>query len=112
MSARRSGAADCRKIVRPFRNNLLNFIQSQIRFLEKLLCIAIPRIRDFRGLNKRGFDNQGNYSMGIKEQIVFPEIEYDKITEMRGLDICITTNSKSSAEGLALLTALKFPFRD
>ncbi len=86
--------------------------EKMYRFLEKLLCIAIPRIRDFRGLNKRGFDNQGNYSMGIKEQIVFPEIEYDKITEMRGLDICITTNSKSSAEGLALLTALKFPFRD
>lgn len=81
-------------------------------FLEKLLYIAIPRIKDFRGLNKRSFDAQGNYSMGIKEQIVFPEIQYDKINEVRGLDICITTNAKTSAEGLALLTALKFPFRD
>ncbi len=81
-------------------------------FLEKLLYIAIPRIRDFRGLNKRSFDMQGNYSIGIKEQIVFPEIQYDKITEVRGLDICITTTAKTSAEGLALLTALKFPFRD
>lgn len=81
-------------------------------FLEKLLYIAIPRIRDFRGLNKRSFDAQGNYSIGIKEQIIFPEIQYDKITEVRGLDICITTTAKSSAEGLGLLTALKFPFRD
>lgn len=81
-------------------------------FLEKLLYIAIPRVRDFRGLNKRSFDMQGNYSIGIKEQIVFPEIQYDKITEVRGLDICITTTAKNSVEGLALLTALKFPFRD
>lgn len=82
------------------------------KFLEKLLYIAIPRIRDFRGLNKRSFDAQGNYSMGIKEQIVFPEIQYDKISEVRGLDICITTSAKTSAEGLALLHAMKFPFKD
>ena len=81
-------------------------------FLEKLLYIAIPRVRDFRGLNKRSFDTQGNYSLGIKEQIVFPEIQYDKITEVRGLDVCITTTARTSAEGLALLTALKFPFRE
>jgi len=80
--------------------------------LERLLCIAIPRIRDFRGLNKRGFDAQGNYSLGIKEQIVFPEIQYDKISEIRGLDICITTSAKTSAEGETLLKAMKFPFRD
>ncbi|MGD0465662.1 MAG: 50S ribosomal protein L5 [Gammaproteobacteria bacterium] len=82
------------------------------QFLERLLCIAIPRIRDFRGLNKRGFDAQGNYSLGIKEQIVFPEIQYDKISEIRGLDICITTSAKTSAEGETLLKAMKFPFRD
>ncbi len=81
-------------------------------FLEKLICIVIPRIKDFRGLNKRGFDEQGNYSLGIKEHIVFPEIQYDKINEMRGLDICITTNAKTSSEGEALLVAMKFPFRD
>lgn len=86
--------------------------QRMYEFLEKLLYIAIPRVRDFRGLNKRSFDAQGNYSIGIKEQIVFPEIQYDKINEIRGLDICITTTAKNSAEGLALLTALKFPFRD
>jgi large subunit ribosomal protein L5 len=86
--------------------------QKMYDFLEKLLYVAIPRIRDFRGLNKRGFDAQGNYSMGIKEQIIFPEIQYDKINEIRGLDICITTTAKSIAEGLALLTAFNFPFRD
>lgn len=81
-------------------------------FLEKLIYFAIPRVRDFRGLNKRGFDVQGNYSMGLKEQIIFPEIHYDKITEIRGLDICITTTAKTKAEGEALLVAMKFPFRD
>lgn len=86
--------------------------QKMYDFLEKLLYIAIPRVRDFRGLNKRSFDAQGNYSIGIKEQIVFPEIQYDKINEIRGLDICITTTATNSVEGLALLTALKFPFRD
>ena len=86
--------------------------QKMYDFLEKLLYIAIPRVRDFRGLNKRSFDAQGNYSIGIKEQIVFPEIQYDKINEIRGLDISITTSARNSKEGLALLTALKFPFRD
>lgn len=81
-------------------------------FLEKLIYLAIPRVRDFRGLNKRGFDAQGNYSLGLKEQIIFPEIQYDKITEIRGLDICVTTNAKTRVEGEALLTAMKFPFRD
>lgn len=81
-------------------------------FLEKLLYIVIPRVKDFRGLNKRSFDAQGNYSMGLKEQIVFPEIEYDKVNDVRGLDICITTSAKTKEEGLALLSALKFPFRD
>lgn len=82
------------------------------QFLDKLICIVIPRIKDFRGLNRRGFDNQGNYSFGIKEQITFPEIHYDKISEVRGLDICITTNARTKLEGEALLTAMKFPFRD
>ena len=86
--------------------------EKMYRFLERLLCVAIPRIRDFRGLNKRGFDVQGNYSLGIKEQIVFPEIQYDKISEIRGLDVCITTSAKTSAEGETLLKAMKFPFRD
>jgi len=81
-------------------------------FLEKLIYLAIPRVRDFRGLNKRCFDAQGNYSLGLKEQIIFPEINYDKITEVRGLDICITTTAKTKAEGEALLMAMKFPFRD
>jgi large subunit ribosomal protein L5 len=81
-------------------------------FLERLLCVAVPRIRDFRGLNKRGFDGRGNYSLGIKEQIIFPEIQYDKIDEIRGLDICISTTAKNNEEGMALLSALNFPFRE
>lgn len=81
-------------------------------FLERLLCIAVPRIRDFRGLNKRSFDGQGNYTMGIKEQIVFPEIQYDKIDAIRGLDITITTSAKTNEEGLALLQAFNFPFKE
>jgi large subunit ribosomal protein L5 len=80
-------------------------------FLDRLLSIAIPRIRDFRGLNRNSFDQHGNYSMGIEEQIVFPEIKYDKIDALRGLDICITTSAKSKEEGLALLQAFSFPFR-
>lgn len=86
--------------------------EKMYNFLEKLISIVIPRIKDFRGLNKRGFDVQGNYSLGIKEQIVFPEIQYDKITDVRGLDICITTSAKTSKEGEALLMAMHFPFRD
>jgi len=80
-------------------------------FLDRLVNIAIPRIRDFRGLNRRSFDGQGNYSMGVKEQIMFPEIDYDKIDAIRGLDITITTNAKNDEEALALLQAFNFPFK-
>lgn len=80
-------------------------------FLERLVDIAIPRIRDFRGLNAKSFDGRGNYSMGLKEQIVFPEIEYDKIDKIRGLDITITTTAKTNEEGKALLEAFNFPLR-
>ncbi|BAP54597.1 50S ribosomal protein L5 [Thioploca ingrica] len=81
-------------------------------FLERLVSIAIPRIRDFRGLSNKGFDGRGNYSLGIREQIIFPEIDYDKIDTIRGLDITITTTAKTDAEGLALLSAFNFPFRN
>jgi large subunit ribosomal protein L5 len=80
-------------------------------FIERLVSIAIPRIRDFRGLNPRSFDGRGNFSMGITEQIVFPEIDYDKIDKIRGMDICITTSAATNAQALALLKAFKFPFR-
>lgn len=80
-------------------------------FLFKLIHICIPRIRDFRGFPVKSFDKQGNYSMGIKEQIIFPEIDYDKIDRIRGLDITITTTAKNDAEGQALLEAFEFPFR-
>lgn len=80
-------------------------------FLDRLISIAIPRVRDFRGLNARSFDGRGNYSMGIKEQIIFPEIDYDKIDKVRGLDICITTSAKNDEEAKALLTAFNFPLR-
>lgn len=81
-------------------------------FLQRLIMIAIPRIRDFRGFSVKSFDGRGNYSLGIKEQIVFPEIEYDKIDTIRGLDIIIVTNAKTNKEGLALLKAFGFPFRE
>ena len=81
-------------------------------FLQRLIMIAIPRIRDFRGFGVKAFDGRGNYSMGIKEQIVFPEIEYDKIDTIRGMDITIATSAKTNKEGLALLKAFGFPFRD
>lgn len=81
-------------------------------FLQRLVSIVIPRIRDFRGLNPRSFDEQGNFSMGIKEQIVFPEIQYDKVDALRGLDICITTTARNKQEGLALFKALDFPFKE
>lgn len=81
-------------------------------FLERLLAIAIPRIRDFRGLNPRAMDGQGNFSMGVTEQIIFPEIQYDKVDALRGLDISITTTATNDAEGLALLKALNFPFKE
>ena len=80
-------------------------------FLDRLISIAIPRIRDFRGLNPKSFDGRGNYSMGVKEQIIFPEIDYDKIDALRGLDITITTTARTDDEGRALLEAFKFPFR-
>lgn len=81
-------------------------------FLDRLVNIAMPRIRDFRGVSPKAFDGTGNYTLGIKEQIVFPEIEYDKIDKIRGLDVCITMSAKTDAEGRALLTAFRFPFRD
>ena len=80
-------------------------------FFERLVGIAIPRIRDFRGLNAKSFDGRGNYSMGVKEQIIFPEIDYDKIDKIRGLDITITTSAKTDDEGRALLRAFNFPFK-
>ena len=80
-------------------------------FLDRLVTISIPRIRDFRGLNPKSFDGQGNYSMGVKEQIIFPEIEYDKIDALRGMDITINTTAKTAEESHALLSAFKFPFR-
>ncbi|MAZ38522.1 MAG: 50S ribosomal protein L5 [Legionellales bacterium] len=81
-------------------------------FLQRLIDISLPRVRDFRGLNPRSFDGQGNYSLGIKEQIVFPEIDFDKVDAIRGLDIVITTSAKSDDEGRALLSAFNFPFKD
>ncbi len=80
-------------------------------FLERLIVIAIPRIRDFRGLSPKSFDGRGNYSMGVREQIIFPEIDYDKVDAIRGLDITITTTAKTDDEGRALLEAFNFPFR-
>jgi large subunit ribosomal protein L5 len=80
-------------------------------FLDRLVNIAIPRIRDFRGVSNRAFDGRGNYSLGIKEQIIFPEIEYDKIDALRGLNIAITTTAKSDEEARALLAAFRFPFK-
>ena len=80
-------------------------------FLDRLITIAIPRIRDFRGLNGKSFDGRGNYSMGIQEQIIFPEIDYDKIDTIRGMDITITTTARNDDEGRALLAAFNFPFR-
>lgn len=80
-------------------------------FLDRLIAIAIPRIRDFRGLNAKSFDGRGNYNMGIKEQIIFPEIDYDKIDTLRGMDITITTTARTNEEGRALLTAFNLPLR-
>lgn len=80
-------------------------------FLDRLINVAIPRIRDFRGLSSRAFDGRGNYNMGVKEQIIFPEIDYDKIDVLRGLDICITTTARTDEEGRALLEAFRFPLR-
>jgi large subunit ribosomal protein L5 len=81
-------------------------------FLDRLISIALPRVRDFRGVSGKGFDGRGNYNMGVKEQIIFPEIEYDKIDAIRGMNITITTSAQSDAEAKALLAAFKFPFRN
>ncbi|HAL43811.1 MAG: 50S ribosomal protein L5 [Candidatus Methylopumilus sp.] len=81
-------------------------------FLDRLVTIAIPRIRDFRGISARSFDGRGNYNMGVKEQIIFPEIEYDKIDALRGMNITITTTAKTDEEAKALLSAFSFPFRN
>jgi len=80
-------------------------------FLDRLVDISIPRVRDFRGLNPKSFDGRGNYSMGVREQIIFPEIDYDKVDRIRGLDITVTTTADTNEEGLALLSALQFPFK-
>ena len=85
--------------------------QQMWEFLDRLIDISIPRIRDFRGLNPKSFDGHGNYSMGVKEQIIFPEIDFDKVDRIRGMDITITTTAKNNEEGRALLTALNFPFK-
>ncbi|MFQ5470628.1 MAG: 50S ribosomal protein L5 [Gammaproteobacteria bacterium] len=81
-------------------------------FLDRLINISIPRIRDFRGLNAKSFDGRGNYSMGVREQIIFPEIEYEKIDAIRGMDITITTSAKTDEEGRSLLEAFNFPFKN
>ncbi|MDF7676979.1 50S ribosomal protein L5 [Neisseriaceae bacterium ESL0693] len=80
-------------------------------FLDRLIAIALPRVRDFRGVNGKSFDGRGNYNMGVREQIIFPEIEYDKIDAIRGLNITITTTAKTDAEAKALLSLFKFPFK-
>lgn len=81
-------------------------------FLDRLINISLPRVRDFRGVNGKSFDGRGNYSMGVREQIIFPEIDYDKIDALRGMDITITTSAKSDEEAKALLSAFNFPFRN
>jgi len=85
--------------------------EKMYEFLDRLISIAIPRIRDFRGLNPKSFDGRGNYSLGIREQIIFPEIDYDKIDALRGMDITITTTAKNDEEGRALLAAFNFPLK-
>ena len=81
-------------------------------FLDRLISVALPRVRDFRGVSGRAFDGRGNYNMGVKEQIIFPEIEYDKIDTLRGMNITITTTAKTDAEAKALLAAFRFPFKN
>jgi large subunit ribosomal protein L5 len=85
--------------------------EKMYEFLDRLISVAIPRIRDFRGMNPKSFDGRGNYNMGVKEQIIFPEIDYDKIDAIRGLDITFTTTANTDEEGQALLAAFNFPFR-
>jgi large subunit ribosomal protein L5 len=81
-------------------------------FLDRLITVAIPRIRDFRGISGKAFDGRGNYNMGVREQIIFPEIEYDKVDALRGMNITITTTAKTDEEARALLSAFSFPFRN
>ncbi len=81
-------------------------------FLDKLIAVALPRVRDFRGVSRKSFDGHGNYALGIKEQLIFPEINYDKIEKIRGFDIMIVTTAKSDSEALSLLEALGMPFKD
>ncbi len=85
--------------------------QKMYEFLDRLVNVSLPRVRDFRGLNPKSFDGRGNYSMGVKEQIIFPEIEYDKIDELRGMDICITTTARNDEEARMLLDQFDFPFK-
>lgn len=85
--------------------------EQMYEFLDRLISIAIPRIRDFRGLSPKSFDGRGNYNMGVKEQIIFPEIDFDKIDKLRGMDITITTTARTDEEGCELLTAFNFPLR-
>jgi large subunit ribosomal protein L5 len=80
-------------------------------FLDRLVTVAMPRVRDFRGVSNRAFDGRGNYTLGVKEQIIFPEIEYDKIDALRGMNISITTTAKTDEEARALLAAFRFPFK-
>ena len=86
--------------------------QRMYEFLDRLITVALPRVRDFRGVSGRAFDGRGNYNFGVKEQIIFPEIEYDKIDALRGMNISITTSAKTDEEAKALLTAFSFPFRN
>ncbi|MFN4062613.1 50S ribosomal protein L5 [Azoarcus communis] len=86
--------------------------EKMYEFLDRLVTIALPRVRDFRGIASKGFDGRGNYNLGVKEQIIFPEIEYDKIDALRGMNISITTTAKSDQEARALLGAFKFPFKN
>lgn len=85
--------------------------ERMFEFMDRLISVAIPRMRDFRGLNAKSFDGRGNYSMGVKEQIIFPEVEYDKIDKLRGMDITITTTARTNDEGRALLKAFNFPLK-
>lgn len=85
--------------------------EKMYEFLDRLISIAIPRVRDFRGISPKQFDGRGNFSMGVNEQIIFPEIEYDKVDKLRGLDICISTTARTNEEGRALLKAFNFPFK-
>jgi len=86
--------------------------QRMYEFLDRLISVALPRVRDFRGVSGRSFDGRGNFNMGVKEQIIFPEIEYDKVDAMRGMNITITTTAKTDAEAKALLAAFRFPFKN